>query len=884
MKMTSIQTVSGGKKINLLVTLLLVMLASTFSNAQICAPIIKINNVQDGVFNPLSGLKVIKFSSVNENDINDIIHVEIRINEDEGQIFYEFQSNGTIGYNFIATKPYAIRAYIVNGTSTSTLSVVCINSSTCTNGPSNAVSVGNCSNQDPGEGVCLTPNTTLSITGDRCDDDATITYDDTNQPNGVDWVWYHRNMTTDVETRLGASSSYNVTKSDAQSGFYKLYAEDTRNNCQSTEYLTLFVPFYYDLEARSISSPVAIPSPAIPYDSNPGLITGENHYGGDPNSYSYQWYASTSSDQGTLASSPIPGATAKNYTPSSLTAPTSFMRGVSSCGLELFSNIITINVLPCEYGVTTGTISNAVSTPVCAGTNIGQISGTPINANHSNYSYQWEVASGETGAFQPIADATDQNYTPSSLTSSVSYRRKDILCNLTIYPSNILHFEVYDDITPGTISSTVSTPVCAGTNIGQITGTAIESEVANYSYQWYVSYGNNTSYNPIPEATGKNHTPSSGLNTSTYFKRLDALCELTQETNELYFEVYTIDAPTLTNERYNTCVGNELLVQVSDNLSSNYEWTKNGNILPSTSDNASLLSTSILDKYTVMGIQPDGCRTNVLAIDITIYQHCDFNINRITTIQHQVSGITVEKTSFEGTSISDYQQTKNYFDGFGRPVQTVVKMASHNQSDLVSPIVYDEYGRQSKGYLPYVSSENNGRYKANTVDTDGNEQYEGSPHSDFYQNAAKVAVDTKPFSETIFDNSPLNRVNQQYGPGEKWSAAGDDKPISFTYKTNTFDEVRLWKISGAFPIPSMYYTPGELYKNVTIDEESHQVIEFTDKQERTILKRVQAVDNPSVTYVTTDWADTYYVYDDFGNLRFVLPPEAVNNLDQYNNQ
>ncbi|RXG11492.1 RHS repeat-associated protein, partial [Leeuwenhoekiella aestuarii] len=71
---------------------------------------------------------------------------------------------------------------------------------------------------------------------------------------------------------------------------------------------------------------------------------------------------------------------------------------------------------------------------------------------------------------------------------------------------------------------------------------------------------------------------------------------------------------------------------------------------------------------------------------------------------------------------------------------------------------------------------------------------------------------------------------------------------------------------------SRYYDPGELYKTVTKDEnhdggtsKNHTIEEFTDKQGRVVLKR---------TYDNSQPHDTYYVYDDYGNLTYVLPPKA----------
>ncbi len=69
-----------------------------------------------------------------------------------------------------------------------------------------------------------------------------------------------------------------------------------------------------------------------------------------------------------------------------------------------------------------------------------------------------------------------------------------------------------------------------------------------------------------------------------------------------------------------------------------------------------------------------------------------------------------------------------------------------------------------------------------------------------------------------------------------------------------------------------HFSTGEVSKTITTDEENHQVMEFTDKLGQTILKRVQANE------AATEWADTYYVYDDFGDLRYVLPPEAVREI------
>lgn len=78
---------------------------------------------------------------------------------------------------------------------------------------------------------------------------------------------------------------------------------------------------------------------------------------------------------------------------------------------------------------------------------------------------------------------------------------------------------------------------------------------------------------------------------------------------------------------------------------------------------------------------------------------------------------------------------------------------------------------------------------------------------------------------------------------------------------------------GARELPQLLqrgmYPSYELIVESAEDEDGHIIYSFTDKQGRMILNRSIA-DN--------DTLDTYYVYDDYSNLCFVLPPAASENL------
>ncbi|CCB70045.1 Rhs family protein precursor [Flavobacterium branchiophilum FL-15] len=214
-----------------------------------------------------------------------------------------------------------------------------------------------------------------------------------------------------------------------------------------------------------------------------------------------------------------------------------------------------------------------------------------------------------------------------------------------------------------------------------------------------------------------------------------------------------------------------------------------------------------------------------------------------------------------------------YFDGLGRPIQQIAGQQSNSGKDIITHIEYDAFGRQTKEYLPYASGQNNLEYlDGNTVKTNLITQYQN-----WYG-------DQNPYSEKQLEASPLNRVMQQAAPGNEWALNGN-KTIKFDYQTNTATEVKLYTATATWnaalglyePVlnnatGNTYYTANQLYKSVTKDENwttgnNNTTQEFKDKEGKVVLKRSF---NSAVAH------DTYYVYDQYGNLSFVLPPLVTN--------
>ena len=204
--------------------------------------------------------------------------------------------------------------------------------------------------------------------------------------------------------------------------------------------------------------------------------------------------------------------------------------------------------------------------------------------------------------------------------------------------------------------------------------------------------------------------------------------------------------------------------------------------------------------------------------------------------------------------------------------------------DIVTHYEYDNLGRQTKEYLPFTSGNNNLSIRTGDVALT-TQSYYGQKYTEDFAGVS-LPSDINAYSEKAFENSPLNRVLQQAAPGEDWKL-GNGHEIAFDYQTNTAtDAVKLFRVTTNFTNgiyePSLTggttsYSTGTLYKTITKDENHdgtnsklHTTEEFKNKQGQVLLKRTYAL----VSNIETAH-DTYYVYDNYGNLTYVLPPKVI---------
>jgi RHS repeat-associated protein len=271
------------------------------------------------------------------------------------------------------------------------------------------------------------------------------------------------------------------------------------------------------------------------------------------------------------------------------------------------------------------------------------------------------------------------------------------------------------------------------------------------------------------------------------------------------------------------------------------------------------------------------------------------NQNFIMTSVPRRAGINPSQA---GLMTCDMMQTIQYFDGLGRPVQTVQVKGSPRSRDIVQPMAYDDYSREVQKYLPYTATAalSNGSYKTNAVADQAS--YYNNPSGSTWDAPGVVAMpavngNTPSYAQTVFEASPLNRVLEQGGPGAVWQpAAGHTVKVEYASNnmipmTGTGAQPANSRMAALYTISAIaadqsrtlsrsgYYGAGQLYVTVSKDENwqsgrAGTMEEYKDKEGHVVLKRTFS--GP----VAGPWEvlSTYYVYDDLGNLAYVLPPKS----------
>lgn len=220
----------------------------------------------------------------------------------------------------------------------------------------------------------------------------------------------------------------------------------------------------------------------------------------------------------------------------------------------------------------------------------------------------------------------------------------------------------------------------------------------------------------------------------------------------------------------------------------------------------------------------------------------------------------LEETSTSNSSVPQIQSV-TYFDGLGREKQKINIKASSSGKDVVTRMEYDALGRQVMNFLPMPQQ-----------NTTNGEIYSSAttPYTEAIGNPLYGGI-APFFSKNEIEYSPLNRPLSTTAPGD-WSA--NNKKVTVEYKFNIAGEVKKYTTvtswsngvtSSALNV-SGTYSASQLYKTITTDEDSNVSVEYKDKLGQIVLVRK--------VVSTTENADTYYVYNEYQDLAYVLSPLA----------
>lgn len=231
-------------------------------------------------------------------------------------------------------------------------------------------------------------------------------------------------------------------------------------------------------------------------------------------------------------------------------------------------------------------------------------------------------------------------------------------------------------------------------------------------------------------------------------------------------------------------------------------------------------------------------------------------------------------------SPNDIIENITYFDGLGRSSQEILISHAPNLKDIVKPVYYDGYGRNSRTYLSYPETNvNPGFFVSGDIKVKTNSYYKNNYSDDFINTPIE---NINAFSATEYDSSPLGKVKALGAPGKDWRLGnGNEQVISYDVN-RTEDAVRNLYINypngPENPVLSAHYylySQGTLSKIIEKNEnyisgKLNTTETYKDKEGKIILQRkfslVNGLEEPH---------DTYYVYDTYGLLSFVIPPKVV---------
>jgi RHS repeat-associated protein len=204
--------------------------------------------------------------------------------------------------------------------------------------------------------------------------------------------------------------------------------------------------------------------------------------------------------------------------------------------------------------------------------------------------------------------------------------------------------------------------------------------------------------------------------------------------------------------------------------------------------------------------------------------------------------------SFDSTTNKPILVNSNFINGWGRPLMNVNR--NNSEKDIITPYYY----RSSDtllDFLPYPDSFNS-RFINNVY---GHQfTYHRSPL--YYDNCAYYKV---------VSSSPSGIPTQQvFAPDTAYSGMNRGNTSSTDINTST----EIYNLTIAYgQICKSTYAAGELTVSKEVNPHGEMIYSYTNKSGQLVCRKQYAGSN--------NWLETYYIYNDFGQLVTIVPPVAT---------
>ena len=712
--------------------------------------------------------------------------------------------------------------------------------------------------------------TSAAVTGGN----GTYTYQWQSAPDGVNF------------TNISGATTLSFTPPAlTATTYYRMLAV---SNGAMTNSNTATVTVYPQLVAGTVSPS----SQSINYNTNPAALSSAAATGGS-GTYSYQWQSSANNTTWTN----ITGAAALSYSPTALTATTYYRLAVTSNSVTIYGSSATVSVYP---QLAAGTVTPSTQT-INYNTTPAALSSAAATGGSGTYTYQWQ-SSADNSTWTNITGATAPSYSPATLTATTYYRLTVASNGLTVN-SNTATIAVYPQLVPGTVTPT-SQSINYNSAPAALSSTSSTGGSGSYTYQWQSS-PNNSTWTNISGATALLFSPPA-LTAQTYYRLLVTSNGGSVSSNTVTVSIYpqltAFISPSSQTVAPNAVPTTLTCTASGGNGSYTYQWLSSvdnvsfSNISGATSANYNPGVPLQASYYQVIvvsnGMSVTAASSAIIISDcIPITNNFSSNQNYVAVIVPRIAGYNPSAASH---TACDATQTVQYMDGLGRPMQTIQVAGSPTGKDIVQPFTYDSQSRDSVKYLPYtISTSTPGAYNPGAISGIGG--YATSAQYLFYQQNGSGYVNTiNPYSATAFEPSPLGRPVEQGAPGSAWQLStsgvtGAGHTIKTLYTLNnsiTFasDSINSRQVAwynatanndgSRTLVANNYYPAGMLTVTITKDENwvsgrAGTVEEYKDLEGQVVLKRQY-----NYTGTALQVLSTYYVYDDFGLLAFVLPPSS----------